>query len=396
MSLTRHNNFDLLRLFAAYQVVFFHASLHLRYQDDSAAYTIVRDIYHFFPGLTIFFIISGFLVSSSLERNRENLSYYLAGRLLRIYPGLWAAFFFSLFILFVSGYWANIKFFSTEFFLWFFAQLTFFQNWNPPFLRNFGLGGLNGPLWTIPVELAFYLLLPFIYIFIIERFVSRWAQNSCLIALGFLSFWAHVSYTQLIVLLSQITPFPPKFLWYTILPHLWCFILGLLAWRNFDRVRALVEGRFILWSILFIGLNLVLQFLYKLMNYPPEMLYNYQDMIDPAHWLYNAAYALTRVALTMWVLSAAFSWPHLSERFLRGQDISYGTYLYHMLLINLMVSYGFVGSGLSLLTAFVGAGVLGFISWITVEKRFLKFKKKLVGISANGAPERTKTAERQN
>lgn len=376
MSLTRHNNFDLLRLFAAYQVAFFHASVHLQYQTDSTAFTIIRDTYYLFPGLPVFFIISGFLVSSSLERNRENLKFYLWGRFLRIYPGLWMAFLFSLFVLVVAGYWIHIKFLSTEFILWLFAQLTFFQNWTPPFLRNFGTGGLNGPLWTIPVELAFYVLLPILYIFVIEKFVSRWAQNICLIAIGFLSFWANVSYNQLVGYLNQITPVPPKILFYTFLPHLWMFILGLLAWRNFDRIRILVEGRFLLWSALFIALNYGLQSLYQAMGHTPDMLYNYQDMVYPAHWLYNASYALIRGVLTLWVLAAAFSRPHLAEQVLRGQDISYGVYLYHALLIGLMISYGFVGSSLSFLAALVGAGILGFISWITVEKRFLKLKKK--------------------
>ncbi len=377
MSLTRHNNFDLLRLFAAYQVAFFHASAILKYQTDSTAFAVVKDIYSFFPGLPIFFIISGFLVSSSLERNLGNLRSYFWSRFLRIYPGLWAAFLFSLFILGFSGYWIHIKFLSTEFFLWFFAQVTFFQNWNPPFLQNFGAGGLNGPLWTIPVELAFYILLPILYIFVIEKLVSKWAQNICLIAIGFLSFWANISYNQLVAFLNQIVPVPPKILFFTFLPNLWMFILGLLAWRNFDRIRVLVEGRFLLWSALFIALNYGLQFSYQTVGYTHEMPYNYLDMVYPAHWLYNASYALIRGVLIMWVLAAAFSRPHLTEQVLRRQDISYGVYLYHMLLIGLMVSYGFVGSSLSLLTALVGAGILGFVSWITVEKRFLKLKTNL-------------------
>jgi peptidoglycan/LPS O-acetylase OafA/YrhL len=380
MSLTRHNNFDLLRLFAAYQVAFFHAWVLLKYQTDSTAFKVVKEIYSFFPGLPIFFIISGFLVSSSLERNLKNLKSYFWSRFLRIYPGLWGAFLFSLFVLGASGYWINITFLSTEFFLWIVAQLTFFQDWTPAFLKGLGTEGLNGPLWTIPVELGFYILLPILYILIIKKLASRWAQNACLIAIGFLSFWANVSYNQLVGFLDRIAPIPPKILFYTLAPHLWLFILGLLAWRNFDRIRILVERRFILWSALFIGLNYGLQYLYKMMGHTPDMLYNYIDMVYPAHWLYNATYVLVRVVLAMWVLSAAFTGPHLAEKVLRGQDISYGVYLYHVLLINLMISYNFVGSGLSLLTALAGAGILGFVSWTTVEKRFLKLKKKAISL----------------
>lgn len=381
MSLTRNNNFDLLRLFAAYQVVFFHASIHLEYQSTSTAYTILTDIYYFFPGVPVFFIISGFLISSSLERNRENLKYYFVSRFLRIYPGLWGAFLFSWVAIFVSGYWRNIEFLSSAFFVWLFTQLTFFQNWTPQFLKDLGfVGGFNGALWTIPIELAFYVILPILYIFVIEKFERRWVQNICLILIGFLSFWAQVSYNQLMSLLNFISPFSQKFLWYTFVPHLWIFILGLLAWRNFDRIRPLVEGRFLLWTSIYIGVNYGLECLYKAMNHSPEMLYNYQEMTQPAHWLYNGAYALTRVLLVMWVLAAAFSKPALAGKILRGQDISYGTYLYHVLLINVMVAYGFTGTGLSFLTAFLGSGLLGLISWIAVEKKFLKLKKKSVEV----------------
>ena len=34
---------------------------------------------------------------------------------------------------------------------------------HPDFLRGYGVGVLNGSLWTIPVELQFYALVPLIY-----------------------------------------------------------------------------------------------------------------------------------------------------------------------------------------------------------------------------------------
>ena len=336
MSLTRRNNFDLLRLFAAYQVVFFHCSAFWKFSSDSNILPIIQQVYSFFPGLPTFFIISGFLVSSSWEKNQGNLRSYAGSRFLRIYPGLWVAL-SIFFIVGVSKYWSITQVSLSTVFLWFLAQMSFFQNWIPSFLRNSVAGGFYGVLWTISVELTFYALLPILYHFVIDKFMSRWAQNACLIIIGFLSFWAHVSYTQIIGWLNLIAPFPPKLLFYTFLPHLWLFILGLLAWRNFDRIKRFVEGKFALWSLLFIILNYGLQFVYRSMGYLPEMLYNYQDMISPTHWLYDTSFALIRVTLAFWILSTAFSIPGLATKILRGQDISYGVYLYHPFLIILMV-----------------------------------------------------------
>ena len=80
----RVNNFDLLRLIAAIQVVIAHSLRHLQ-MDLPAPWGALLDC---FPGVPIFFVISGYLVSSSYER-APSLKAYLRNRCLRIYPGLW-------------------------------------------------------------------------------------------------------------------------------------------------------------------------------------------------------------------------------------------------------------------------------------------------------------------
>jgi len=55
------NNFDLLRIFAASEVMVGHTILHL---DISTPPWLINLIYAF-PGVPIFFIISGFLISAS-------------------------------------------------------------------------------------------------------------------------------------------------------------------------------------------------------------------------------------------------------------------------------------------------------------------------------------------
>ena len=62
-----------------------------------------RYILHLFPGVAIFFIISGFLVVKSYVDNRDNLKRYILGRVLRIYPALWVNLLIIMLLLFATG-----------------------------------------------------------------------------------------------------------------------------------------------------------------------------------------------------------------------------------------------------------------------------------------------------
>src|SRR4029079_4132783 len=143
---TSENNFDLIRLVAAAQVAFFHVVNHLGVPVNTNPF--VGFASHL-QGVPIFFVVSGFLISLSWERNSVPAE-YARNRFLRIYPGLWVCLLVSIATAIVFG---NISFARAEAIPWFFAQITFGQFYNPDFLRSYGVGVLNGSLWTIPVEL---------------------------------------------------------------------------------------------------------------------------------------------------------------------------------------------------------------------------------------------------
>lgn len=107
-------------------------------------------------------MMSGFLITASYERN-ANLKQYALNRILRIYPALWIAFIITTVVIFNAGYLhvQNLR----EFFFWAFCQTGVLQFYNPSFLREFGVGVVNGSLWTISVELQFYAIVPLLYIF---------------------------------------------------------------------------------------------------------------------------------------------------------------------------------------------------------------------------------------
>ncbi len=147
--ISRQNNFDLIRLCAALQVAIIHGIYHL--EVDSTGYGMIQSILNYFPGVSIFFIISGFLVTQSALRLRENVCYYIANRFLRIYPALWGGLLISIIMVIFSA--PKIIFGDlVHFTIWLFAQLTFVQFYNPDFLRSYGVGVINGSLWTIIVD----------------------------------------------------------------------------------------------------------------------------------------------------------------------------------------------------------------------------------------------------
>ena len=81
--ISRTNNFDLIRLFAAFQVLILHSTTHLELTNQVNFYFL-----DLFPGVLMFFVMSGFLIMSSLDRNPD-IRNYITNRILRIFPGLY-------------------------------------------------------------------------------------------------------------------------------------------------------------------------------------------------------------------------------------------------------------------------------------------------------------------
>jgi peptidoglycan/LPS O-acetylase OafA/YrhL len=321
----RRNNFDLLRILAALQVAIIHGVLHLNIEPNA-----LTSVIQIFPGVPIFFVISGYLVSASFERS--DLRAYFIKRALRIYPGLWACLAVSMASVYlISG----IDFTA----LWVLAQLTIVQFYNPDYLREYGVGVLNGSLWTIPVELQFYLCLPVLY------WLLR-SNKSLLVAiiLGVIAnqvfVWFAWRSDALLVKLANVS----------LAPFLYMFLIGVILQRNTGVVRKLLAGKLHIWIAIYLAQSGLLW----------SLGFNVGgNLINP----------VSETILAMLVVSAAYSRPiHLPA------DLSYGLYLYHMPVANAMLELGY-SSLLTMLAISIG---LAWLSWVIVERPALATRNILL------------------
>jgi len=159
----RNNNFDLLRFLFALTVLLVH-SYAISGRPELSFVTYLSS------GLAVksFFVISGFLITMSYEQT-NNIRLYFSKRLRRILPAY-------VFVVVVSALGlallSNVpphEYFSLSWLKYLISNL-FFLNFLQPTLpgvfENNPLPAVNGALWTLKIEVMFYLSLPIIVWFL--------------------------------------------------------------------------------------------------------------------------------------------------------------------------------------------------------------------------------------
>lgn len=338
--LKHNNNFDLLRLLAACQVVAMHASEWLKLPFSHS----VSSFLPLFPGVPIFFVISGFLIPASFNSSRS-VTHYFSKRALRIFPGMWANLALILTMMIFAAVIVNYK----HLIAWIgivagtgsttlastFIYAPFAWNSTLPFFPG-------GVLWTITIELGFYLLAPLL-------FATRgWLLWVVVITAGVASYaceWWQQTWLQ-----SGFVKFV------LVAPYLWIFLLGSVAFLTWDRIRRVFEGRAVVWFVVYVSYS-----------YFVDQIPDYQNL--------TVANTVQIVLLACVVLSAAHTAPSMAKA-LRGNDISYGVYLYHMpVVLTLMALHS--GSTVTLwLAVYTLTIAVAACSWLFVERPALALKSR--------------------
>ena len=219
------------------------------------------------------------------------------------------------------------------------AQVTFLQFYNPFFLRDFGVGVVNGALWTIPIELQFYAILPAIhYLLKIKHFVVGIFVMSIFVNVLYLYFFAPTTIYKLIGI--------------TIFPYFIFFLIGIYFAKQPKLLEIAHNYNPFVFLIIYIASYWIAA------NY-----FGYQQsgrLLNP----------ITVLPLAFFIFSVSF-YKKLNTVWVDNNDISFGVYLYHMIFINLAIYLSLTGySALSFST--ILTLIAAYISWIFVEKPSLR------------------------
>ena len=235
---------------------------------------------------------------------------------------------------------------SYRFWIWSIMQTTVFPGYRDGLFPHFANGEENGSLWTISTEICFYALIPIVFKLFKKKTI--YALLAIFVGSVILNHFYHT---------FSATPQDGTFkmyFWRTPVPYLWNFIVGSLFCIYWSKIKMYIEGKFIYYLIA-----------YLLMIYCG---------IESCHTIRTPLTLFSNIFLGFVVLSAAYTKPR-SAKILHGVDISYGVYVYHIVIQNLFIDMGLTGwIGYPIMVLIISL-IMGYLSWHFIESKALALKK---------------------
>ena len=336
------NNLDCLRLILASIVVLFHVSALTNLPAFSALGRYMSP--HF--AVRSFFVISGFLIYRSYCRS-SSLASYLEKRARRIYPAYFTVITLAAFALFPLSSLPLSRYFGYGFWKYLGANLLFLNFLAPSLPGVFTLNStsaVNGALWTLKIEVAFYLFIP-VFHYLCGRFGTKktMVMIFCLSSAWKYGFeWLasiHASRNVAAIdtsrsIYSQLAvQFPAQLVY---------FSAGVLLFLYFDQLKfhfgriSCITACLLLVDHFFLG-----------------------DALD-----------------VLWISGFVFVfgfWRHCGN-FAKYGDFSYGVYIVHWPILQTLIVFrvASLNPAIFLLVSLSLIGLTAFLMWHLVENRFLK------------------------
>ncbi|MBU6320515.1 MAG: acyltransferase family protein [Alphaproteobacteria bacterium] len=332
---TTRNNFNLLRLVFASMVAIYHC-VKLSGVDAwtplTAPLSVAAEI-----GVQGFFVLSGYLVMGSLERS-SSIASYAEKRVRRVVP----AYAVTVLACALGALWwvgdarADLSAVA-RYIVWNLSFLNFMEPNLPGVFVGNPQTEINGALWTLKIEVLFYLILPILAWILRVAGGMRWLL---LVAI-------YVSAELWRAALEQVSASTGQAVWIELsrqLPgQMSFFIVGVAfyLWREALTWRSLLPA-------LGVGLFLL-------------------SVTVPA------AEPLRALGLGVTSLWCALAWPQLFDA-ARWGDLSYGVYIIHFPILQVIVALGLFASSPALASGVSAAAILlgSVLMWWTVERPSLR------------------------
>ncbi|WP_201265574.1 acyltransferase [Mariprofundus sp. EBB-1] len=339
----RQNNFDLLRLLFAGVVCLVHASVLSGFQ--SLAW--IPNILSSEIAVRSFFVLSGFLIFMSYERS-SSLSSYFNKRIRRIYPAYFTVVIICAISMVTISTNTIADYFSFAWLKYLLSNLTFLnfiQHELPGVFETNKMAAVNGALWTLKIEVMFYLTVP-LFVLLFRKF----SLLPTLVIIYCLS----IAYVELMSVMAAQTESPV----YTMLGHqlpgqLSYFIAGAFFYYYLPLFERFI-GYFLGFSISVLVINMF----YAL------------PFLEP----FCLAAVVVFFGLFLYVGNVG-----------KFGDFSYGVYILHFPIIQMLLYLDyFHDAPWQFLATVVFTTVIGAIAlWHLIEKRFLLRKSHYVSATSS-------------
>lgn len=336
ISISSSNNITLLRHVAALFVLISHSYGLLNQNEYEPLYILTHYTTLSQVGLAIFFFLSGFLVTGSIIAT-NNIKHFLIKRILRIYPAL-------IVLILVTVFFIGPIFTKHTFHNYYSAKETWqYLIGGVTLIRIrfflpgvFNEHGVNGSLWSLPVEFRLYLLLAIAFVL---GGLRRKLRYTIIILVAIISYVLISNLNQ--ALISPV--FTPYLGWGTY------FFLGSAAFINKERI--ILKKRY-LFALLIIWICTI--------NF--QILHTFINLLLGGY-------------LTLFL---SFKFPAIFEMYFKKNDFSYSLYIYSFLvqqsLIKLFSPH--LTPILLIIMTLIVLIPFCYLSWNYIEKPSLALKKR--------------------
>lgn len=336
--LRQNNNFDLIRLIAACAVIFGHAYALVPRAGEVPPEIVLRTLGFDYSGslaVKLFFFLSGLVVTDSVVRNANPINFFIS-RIFRIFPALIVCVFLTALVLgpLVTSLALTEYFKSPEITQYLVKNINLNLHWTlPGVFTKHKITGVNGSLWTLPLEVFCYSVL--FALSLVGTVKSKLVGS--LTMLGIIGLCIFFPQTlQNIGFGGEAVLFPA------------CFALGSLFAINKDSLMIRLD--------IFLGLLLLLMLFRK----TPLFMY-----------LFYAAFFYGALVIALLPIIQKIKPPG---------DYSYGIYIYGFPIQQSMVflapEWGVYRNQLATLVVVI---LLAAMSWYLIERPSIQFGKYLMG-----------------